>query len=340
MADRHCCPECFGDRGLRDNIFPDLDQTIGNCDFCHAEEVPLVLPTALRDTFDLVLGSYTIHESGQPLSTLLRSDWELFEPARLDDDHAQVLLGEIFNDGELVRRRFLPLNDESAARVEGWSDARQELMHHNRWFPTSVLDLSPIRSNLDTLLVRSGTLGSSWFRARLIAGSSAYKRSEMSAPPAHLAAHGRANPAGIPYLYLGSTEHTAVSEVRPHPGEEASVARFQIDDLGLVDLRTPRRSTSPFTLSDESEICELRNQLPLLEHLGQELSRPVVPRSAPYEYIPSQYLCEYIKSCRFDGVVYNSSVSTGVNIAVFDPNRAQVKSVRKVAVGGVVVTLD
>jgi hypothetical protein len=340
MVERFCCPECFGDPGLRDNIFPDLEQTIGKCDFCHAKNAALVSPKDLRDAFDLVLGSYTIDPSGTALSSALRSDWLLFEPGRLDDDRAQVLLGEIFDDGELVRKRFLPINDEGSTRVESWRQARQELMHSNRWFPTTPLDLRPIRSNLDTLLINSSTLGSIWYRARLLTGATGYKRADMGAPPADLAAHGRANPAGIPYLYLGSTQHTAVSEVRPHPGEEASVARFRVEDLGLVDLRTPRRTTSPFTLGDESEICELRNQLPLLEHLGRELSRPVIPRSAPFEYIPSQYLCEYVKSCGFDGVVYSSSVSVGVNIAVFDPARAHPVSVKKVAISSVDVTLS
>lgn len=145
--------------------------------------------------------------------------------------------------------------------------------------------------------------------------------SEMSAPPHRLARHGRANPAGIPYLYVGSTPATAVAEVRPHTGDAATVAQFTLPSLRAVDLRSPRAAVSPFTL-DDGEISQLRADLPLLERLGEELTRPVLPRGAAFEYAPSQYLCEFIKSCGFDGVVYRSSVGDGINLALFDPTLA------------------
>jgi hypothetical protein len=73
--------------------------------------------------------------------------------------------------------------------------------------------------------------------------------------------------------------------------------------------------------------------------LGEELSRPVVPRSAPVEYLPSQYLCEFIKHCGFDGVVYRSSVGPGVNVALFDANRARVGCVTPYQVDRVTVEI-
>ena len=58
---------------------------------------------------------------------------------------------------------------------------------------------------------------------------------------------------------------------------------------------------------------------------------------AAIDYIPSQYLCEFIKDCGFDGVVYRSSVSDGINLALFDPGRAtggtvSVVDVKKVSI--------
>jgi hypothetical protein len=46
---------------------------------------------------------------------------------------------------------------------------------------------------------------------------------------------------------------------------------------------------------------------------------PVVPQSAAIDYTPSQYLCEFIKKCGYNGVIYRSSVSDGMNLALFDP---------------------
>jgi hypothetical protein len=89
-----------------------------------------------------------------------------------------------------------------------------------------------------------------------------------------------------------------------------------------VDLRNPRKLVSPFILTDASEIGQLRADLPFLERLGEELTRPVQPAGAAIDYIPSQYLCEFIKKSGFDGVVYRSSVSDGINLALFDPAKA------------------
>jgi hypothetical protein len=66
----------------------------------------------------------------------------------------------------------------------------------------------------------------------------------------------------------------------------------------------------------------MRNDLPFLERLGDELMRPVIPQAAAIDYIPGQYLCEFIKNCRYQGVIYRSSVSDGINLALFDPSLA------------------
>ncbi|HYE46412.1 MAG TPA: RES family NAD+ phosphorylase [Caulobacter sp.] len=57
--------------------------------------------------------------------------------------------------------------------------------------------------------------------------------------------------------------------------------------------------------------------------MGEELTRPVLPQGAAIDYVPSQYLCELIKKADYDGVLYRSSVGDGVNLALFDPARAQ-----------------
>jgi hypothetical protein len=116
---------------------------------------------------------------------------------------------------------------------------------------------------------------------------------------------------------------TAISEIRPHTGEIACVVDFRTQpDLKLVDLRRPRKTVSPFLL-DSIEIARVRSDLPFLERLGEELTRPVIPQAAAIDYTPSQYLCEFIKNRGYDGVVYRSSVSDGMNMALFNPAKAQ-----------------
>jgi hypothetical protein len=55
---------------------------------------------------------------------------------------------------------------------------------------------------------------------------------------------------------------------------------------------------------------------------------PVLPKSAQLEYLPSQYLCEFIKHCGFDGLIYRSTMGAGVNYAVFNDARVTAVDVK------------
>ncbi len=320
MAMKFCCPECFDDRALRNNIFSFLGAKQGTCDFCGTKNVALLEPIALRTYFELLANVYEPAPDGKSLVDWMKEDWQLFTHPLMDVAHAKELLGEILDDGEVVRKPFSP---SSVYRSEGlvrWETLRDEMMYRNRWFLDTEIDEDRLRQLLPMLLIKD--VPWRWFRARIRSGDDDYLIEEMGAPPKRQASHGRANPAGIPYLYLGSTPETATAEVRPHTGEVACVADFAIPEISAVDLRNPRKVVSPFDLSDASNIGQLRADLPFLERLGEELTRPVLPSGAAIDYIPSQYLCEFIKKCGFDGVVYRSSVSDGINLALFDPAKA------------------
>ena len=164
---------------------------------------------------------------------------------------------------------------------------------------------------------------------------------DMGSPPKRLATHGRANPPGIPYLYLGSLAETAVAEIRPHTGESAWVAEFSIPlPIAVVDLRSPRSLVSPFLLEDSESIGKMRADIPFLERLGDELTKPVLPQGAAIDYIPSQFLCEFIKKSGFDGVVYRSAVSEGMNLALFDAAKANALDVKLFNVSKVSVAVE
>ncbi len=264
---------------------------------------------------------YEPDPTGKSLVEWMKKDWNLFSHPAMDVAHAKELLGEILDDGEIVRRPFAPSSSYTSGGLIQWETLRDEMMYKNRWF----LDVAIDTDRLKDLLVHlpADDLPKRWYRARLLVGEDSYPIDKMGAPPKRLASHGRANPAGIPYLYLGSLAETAASEVRPHTGEVACVADFTIPGvIRAVDLRNPRKLVSPFLLVDASAVGQLRADIPFLERLGEELTRPVLPSGAAIDYIPSQYLCEFIKRCGYDGVVYRSSVSEGFNLALFNPAKA------------------
>lgn len=328
MSEKFCCAACFADPGLTRSIIPKVvadhegSPPKGNCDYCHTQDAVLVTPSDLSQWFEMLIDCYVEDHRGRPLVNWLKQDWRIFGHAIMDDAHAKELLADVLDDGEIVRRKFIPLEQGSSETPQRWNDLRDEMMHRNRWFLDEPIDLDRLGELLDQLIVPADELPANWFRARLLSDDVAYSLDAMGAPPPHLAGHGRANPAGIRYLYLGSEPDTAVAEVRPHTGERACIARFTVPDIRAVDLRDPRGRVSPFILEGAEQISRVRGGLPLLERLGEELTKPVQPRSAAFEYIPSQYLCEFIKKRGFQGVVYSSSVSSGINLALFEPDLA------------------
>lgn len=323
-----CCSNCFGDKGLTKDIVPIYAQETGQCSYCNSQNEKLLQPILLKNYFELVISVYVPDDSGKPLVEWLKEDWALFDILS-DHAHAKELLAEILDDGEIVRKRFIPSEICRSNKAEVWKNLRIELMQKNRYFPETSLDRKRLKELIDHLYVDLKEVDTTWYRARIQKAKSAFEIKDMMAPPKHLATPGRANPAGIPYLYLASTPETAVCEIRPHTGEFISIADFSLaSQLKVVDLRCPRRTVSPFVLSDEREVALLQGDIEFLTHLGDELTRPVIPDAAAIDYIPSQYLCELIKNCGYDGVIYASSVGAGINLALFNPSKAHGHRVR------------
>lgn len=321
LLQKLCCPECFGDRHLRVEGIPALSERKGDCSYCKATEQPLLPPKLLGDHFGAVIGVYVPDEQGgRPLVEWLMEDWLIFKTPSMSEEKAQILLAEILDDGDIVRRKFSPSEQCQTVNLDRWQDLKQELQHRNRFFPDSDFNKERLAELLGQLLLDPTDLPANWYRARIAKEGVPFGADEMGAPPKMLAGQGRANPAGIPYLYLASNGETAVAEVRPHPGETVCLAAFKLlANLKIADLRKPRASISPFQF-DDSDLPTLRGDVEFLENLGEELTRPVVPTAAAINYIPSQYLCEFIKKQGFDGVAYKSSIESGMNLALFNPD--------------------
>ncbi|MYB34548.1 MAG: RES family NAD+ phosphorylase [Gammaproteobacteria bacterium] len=321
-----CCANCFGDIGLH-SILPSLSSKHGICDFCGERNVALVEPAKLLDLFSTVTNTYEEHEDGRKLIEWFRDDWAMFSNPQMNDSRVENLLAAIVDDAGIVEKRFRPAERFKSDRLERWGQLTEELRSRNRYFPEIEIDFERLKELLKFLYAKE--IPSKWYRARINADDIAFPIEEMGAPPIGTASHGRANPPGIPYLYIGSTPETSISEIRPHTGETVTVAEFEINtsEIAVVDLRAPKLLISPFSLGDEDEIGTLRSDIDFLEQLGSELTRAVRPLVTPVEYVPSQYLCEFIKRSGWEGVLYYSSVSDGVNLALFDSGKAVSKKV-------------
>ena len=61
-----------------------------------------------------------------------------------------------------------------------------------------------------------------------------------------------------------------------------------------------------------------------MDLLETELSKPLRRLDNELDYLPTQYLCEYIKHLGYDGVEYGSSLhENGINLVIFDETKLE-----------------
>ena len=306
-----CCANCFNDNWISGFIDTRIDVVaIDECIYCGSRNVKSINPVALKPYFDTLIEEYVLDDKGVDPILMLNQDWNLFKVSGVN---AQKLLSDILQ-GTLISN-FVPKSDSMKIQ---WNGLKNELKHSNRFFPKNSPDLDSFRKLIENLLVSDVPI--KLYRSRIIKNvDKAYNSIDMLAPPPELASDGRANPVGIPYLYLASDTLTAVSEVRPSKISQVAVAEFNLvfKDLKIIDLSNPKDKVSPFVLLDQSK-DDIRNIMTTLCVLGDELSAPILQHRANIDYLASQYLCELIKNVGFDGVMYSSSQTTGFNYAFFN----------------------
>ena len=334
------CPSCFGESiALRARF--DERGTLGNCNTCGDKDVKVLKASDLSDLFEGLkahyepligdtyeLGKEGIHGIGpgsgdDSLVEILREDWDVFSD-RVDDEHADEILtsvwpgyvGEYQQHGSEIWRQ---VRDE-------WESLKRSLMHEWRFFHSGKAVGKGVELLLDpwVKMLGSSLAIQSWRRARIQQSrDDPFAQDAMGAPPPDKARAGRANPPGIPHLYVASDETTAVAEVRAEPGEWVTVATVEIppDSLRVLDLTRDVRVIDPFAYEDLYQALMLRE---LLQIFSYDLSRPIRPSDHEIDYVGTQFISEYFRDRGFSGIVYPSALASGTNAVFFDPAIATV----------------
>ena len=161
------------------------------------------------------------------------------------------------------------------------------------------------------------------------------------------AKEGRANPAGIPVLYLASCQQTAISEVRPWIGTELSVAQFKIvRDLKALDLSQGHGEfwIDHLTLKqiDDSEKIDAKaTEKAVWIEIDNAFSRPVRHSDDVANYAPTQILAELFQDAGYDAIVYRSQFGEmGFNIALFNVEDAEPITAVPCRVTGINIEFD
>jgi hypothetical protein len=142
-------------------------------------------------------------------------------------------------------------------------------------------------------------------------------------PPADRACEGRANPKGIPHLYLATHQKTAVAEVRPWIGSYVSIAKFAlIRDVRVVNCVAADRGMMMYLREPEPR----ERQRSVWRDIDRAFSQPVTRCDDTADYAPTQILAELFRENGLDGVAYGSSLGKGHNIVLFDLEAAALRN--------------
>lgn len=139
-----------------------------------------------------------------------------------------------------------------------------------------------------------------------------FSNSQIGAPPPLIAGVGRINRVGVSYLYCATDKHTAISEIRPHPGDIVSIGKFLNNNELLIFDLTENQFLN-FYKSDEN--LDKFKKL----HTFTELMQKVIPPSERHSYSITQLIADCIRRLNFDGILFPSSVGNGENLVVFNP---------------------
>jgi len=332
MRYKECCEKCFASRTLADYIRKNGAKA--TCGFCGSEDVYCIDPESLQELFGPVIQLYSTLEDFMPLEDWksgeytdsiydkLNYDWSLFPPYGDQVDQYSVeesLLKAIFpedlRDGLQYSFLHSPVerqddywgdaNRSGVVLVEMWEQFCREIRDNNRFFPEKTVDLAAVRMLLRYVeeTLQKGTV---LYRARISHDGRKHPPSEMAKPLRQSSEAGRANPKGIPYLYVSSSARTAISEVRPFIKDRVTVGPFKSKHgLEVVDLRSSTIG-DPFRYGDHLRIVV--DYLLFLRKLGEALSTAIAPRESDIAYVPTQYLSEFIKRSGYDGILYGSAM--------------------------------
>lgn len=215
------------------------------------------------------------------------------------------------------------LKIHSLLKNKTWEEFTDNLKHINR-FHTNDLNLA-ILERLCSFIRKKYNAREIFYRGR-ISEIDGFSINNMGAPDKKFATSGRANCEGISNLYLASDEETTVREVRAGAFDYITIGKFSLlKDIIVVNLKDIDK-ISPFTSElDKLEYAVNREHL---RKLNEELGKALRRTDSNLDYIPTQYISDFIKSLsiedeyggKYAGIEYNSTMNPyGFNLSIYYP---------------------
>lgn len=313
------CKDCFFDEELRSEI--NVNAVIDDiCDVC-GKQSKVMNFSEFYGFFTTLLELYSpTANSNKTIVDIIQDEWHFFK----DKDIAMVLLADVIQANNLGYSiaDFVDYTDDICIRVAVWDRLKTSVKEKSRFF-----------TNMDEFAQynyltagKSLHVGQKLYRSRITpVGQKKIKCDKMGCPPKELATAGRANPIGIPYLYLSDSAKTTYFEVRAVYLDKLSVGTFRIErELELVDFIYDVNLFLAYN-DDTTSLKEIVIKKKIIDAISEDLSKPLRRYDSELEYVPTQLICEYCKRIvGADGISFESSLHKGGrNYVLFDDSSAK-----------------
>lgn len=343
-----CCINCFKDSEIRNIIR--LYGTKGDCDFCSSKNTNVYdisdPSNMISDKITSLIQIYSPsdHSDARFLKEILRDDWDVFSGG---SEGIKTLLEALCSfdsnldiDKEILVKKvaieklhdYDYINEYGAVRGSSWAEFSESIKHTNRFFSSKFN--ADVFSSFLTMVKKTYKEGTCFFRARISPDANGFVNEEMFAPPVGKRTAGRVNPDGIGVLYLSTDDKTVLNETRVTAYDYVTIGTFKnIKPLKIVNISEISR-VSPFLYDEDFEKYALNRKV--FQDMAYEIAKPVRRNDSPLEYLPTQYIAEFVKSEGYDGVEYESTLRKGgVNLALFDESLVECVNVKTMEVTSV-----
>lgn len=326
---KKCCLNCFKDLHIRETI--EKHGFIDNCDFCSSQNIHVIdiskADNLLSEKINGIIQVYAFSDASyaKPLKQALHDDWDIFSGGVEAIQSLVVALcsPELGGDNEIFYKNVVIPNlyDEEFIRNEAvvgdltWGKFSDSIKYENR-FHNNKFNTDIFASFLSSV-VKIYHSGDCFYRARIANNADGYTCKEMYAPPKEKRSAGRVNPEGIGVLYLSLEQETVLNETRVNVFDYVTIGKFRAKrDLRIVNL-SGLLKISPFDYGDNLERFALNRDI--FRELSIEIAKPLRRSDSILEYLPTQYISEFVKSEGYDGVEFESTLRNGGhNLALFD----------------------
>jgi hypothetical protein len=343
-----CCINCFKDSAIREIIH--LYGTKGDCDFCSSKNTDVYdiskSSNMISDKITSLIQIYSPseHSDARFLKEILRDDWDVFSGG---SEGIKALLealclfdSDLDIDKEILVKKVAIeklhdidyINEYGVVRGLSWTDFSESIKHTNRFFSSNFN--ADVFSSFLTMVQKTYEEGTSFYRARISPNSNGFEKEEMFAPPIGKRTAGRVNPDGIGVLYLSTDDKTVLNETRVTAYDYVTIGTFKNKKPIKVANISEISRVSPFLYNDEFERFALNRKV--FQEMAYEIAKPIRRNDSPLEYLPTQYIAEFVKSEGYDGVEYESTLRKGgINLALFDESLVECVNVKTIEITSV-----